>query len=133
MRVDVCLQSPVLADSEVFARTARALLEAVAYVNQTTIATVGAPGLYESGVVYLREPPGVEQFVGLEIVLERGGGDCAQLAAWLVAQRRAEGKRSDFRLIWRELPNGRRIFHVQVRTNGKIEDPSVRLGMPPFE
>ena len=133
MRVSVQLNSPVMGDSEAFARTARALLEGVAFANQEHIARHGAPLLYESGARYLREPAGVETFVDIPTVLAQGGGDCAHLAAYRVAELRAAGIPARFRLIWQRAQDGRRVFHVQVRTPKGVEDPSVLLGMPPIE
>jgi len=87
------------------------------------------PKLYESGVRYQNE----KEELGLDIpsILKKKGSDCLNLCCWRVAELRQAGqKNARLRIIWKENPNGFRLFHVQVRhANGKIEDPSRLLGM----
>ena len=131
MRIDVRLSSPVLRVSDkAFAQVVRTLLEAVAQANVDFLREYpNTPPLYKAGVVYEEEPPGVEEFLDIPEVYSRGATDCANLCAWRVAELRKAGVKARFRLIWTRTPRGR-IFHVQVRhPNGRIEDPSVLLGM----
>jgi len=93
------------------------------------------PSLYDSGVRYQREPPGIEEFAAIPAVIERGWGDCDDLAAWRIAELRAHGERATPRIVWRKFPKGR-LYHVMVRrakfprTDPRsIEDPSKILGM----
>ena len=132
MRIRLDLRSPVLRNSELFARAARDAIEATIRVNLEHMRELGAPSLYSSGVRYRLEPPGVEDFTDLQTLLERGWGDCSQLAAWRVAELRHRGESgAGIRLTWRRNRlTGQRMFHVLVRrADGRIEDPSVRLGM----
>lgn len=132
MRVTLDLASPVLADSELFARAARIAIEAAILVCSAHLrAFPQTPPLYRSGVRYRMEPPGVEEFSDIEAIIRRGWADCAQLCAWRVAELRRQGEPATIRIKWHPpRPDGRRLFHVQVRrADGRIEDPSVRLGM----
>lgn len=93
------------------------------------------PPLYESGVVYQREPlcraaNGVEhmceEFVTAHEVVRRGVGDCDDLGPFLAAQLRQQGEQAA--AFARPSAAG---WHVVVRRgDGSIEDPSARLGMP---
>lgn len=132
MRITSDMRSPVLGNSELFARVARLLIEASVAVNQAHLrAFPNTPKLYESGVRYRLEPPNVEDFTDLEVLLQRGWGDCAQLVAWRIAELRNAGERATIRVTWvRDRDTGKRLFHIQVRrADGRIEDPSTRLGM----
>lgn len=133
MRVRLDLRSSVLRNSKFFATVARFAIESAILVNRAHLrAFPNTPPLYSSGVRYRREPPGVEDFSDIEAIIRRGYGDCAQLVAWRVAELRERGEAAGVRIIWRKYtPRGKpRVFHVQVRReDGRIEDPSVRLGM----
>jgi hypothetical protein len=95
------------------------------------------PLLYESGVRYLAEPPGRDEWQDIPDTLARGNGDCEDLACWRVAELRVRfGDRyATRRITVAELPDdtGRLIttFHISVisPTFGR-EDPSRILGMP---
>lgn len=91
------------------------------------------PRLYDAGVEYREEPEGgPEEFASIPVVYKRKWGDCDDLAPWLCAERRVrDGLRAKIRVSWkRSKRTGRKVFHVTVRLpNGKIEDPSLRLGM----
>lgn len=88
--------------------------------------------LYRSGIRYRREQrqgafPDVERFQTIRSMLVTGWADCDDLAPALAAQRILEG-RTDARPIVVESPGIG--FHVVVRyADGRIEDPSARLGM----
>jgi len=56
----------------------------------------------------------------------RGGGDCEDLAAWRAAELRIAGEPARV-VVVRSAPG---VLHAVVRrANGRIEDPSRRLGM----
>jgi hypothetical protein len=104
------------------------------------------PSLYESGVVYEREPPGREDWQDILTTLRRGSGDCEDLATWRAADLRMRGipARAFGRprpmvipssceagaVACDDTPQVGTLWHILVRLpNGKIEDPSLRLGM----
>lgn len=114
-------------DSRQFAKTVRALLEALTMAARTEVAIVGP--LYSSGVVYGEEPPDEETFASPFLVNERGWGDCAHLCLWRVAELRNSGVPATYD-VWIQAREVKRTFHVRVRLpDGTIEDPSQRLGM----
>lgn len=88
------------------------------------------PLLYKSGIRYRREPlvgsRRVERFQTARQTAKVGFGDCEDLAAYRVAELRLRGIAAK---PWVIQPSAK-MFHVQVRyPDGKIEDPSARLGM----
>lgn len=86
------------------------------------------PPLYSGAVRYRREKP--DLWSPPSDVLKRGYGDCEDLAAWLCAQRRSQGK--NCRAVAYKAGNvGRkRLWHVVVQyPDGRVEDPSKMLGM----
>lgn len=131
MRLRLDHQSPVLQDSELFAQVARIAIQATIIVNRSHLhAFPGTPRLYQSGVRYRLEPPGTEDVADIEVLLDRGWGDCAQLCAWRVAELRVLGEPAKIRIQWKVRPDGKKLFHVLVRrADGRIEDPSTILGM----
>jgi hypothetical protein len=95
------------------------------------------PALYASGVRYLQEPDGRDEWQDIPDTIERRSGDCEDLAAWRMAEIRVrEGDRlSRWHITVDELRDTRghpvTTYHIQIRRpNGQIEDPSRRLGMP---
>lgn len=89
------------------------------------------PALYASGVRYAREPSGQERWAMVPLVLQRGLGDCEDLACWRAAELRLGGDQGA-RVVSsaQQLSATRRLFHVLVeRGDGRLEDPSRRLGM----
>lgn len=116
------------------------------------------PPLYESGIVYEREPPdGFEEFADYETMLERGWGDCDDLVCARAAELRCQGVACTVRIYWRffsaetgervnekvieanggAMPRGVfAVMHVELRhppskdyPKGRIEDPSRHLGL----
>jgi hypothetical protein len=110
------------------------------------------PLLYRSGAHYEREPPGQEHWPDLQSLLEMVDGpgqypgpwgDCEDLACWRTAELReaAQHKGKDGAWVkggvkakpfakWRRGPEGQFNYHALVlRPDGKIEDPSLVLGM----
>lgn len=85
------------------------------------------PPLYKSGVRYVEQPMGVEEFKPIPLVLAAGSGDCNQLAPWRAAEIRV---RHGIKALPEVKQMGPRLFHVYVRLpNGEVEDTSARLGM----
>jgi len=109
------------------------LLEAMAQVDEWMIRQGGYPPLYRSGVRYKQEPPGVEEFVSYDVVLQRGWGDCGHLAPARVGELRAMGIPAKCCIIWRWVDTPSHpimLVHVGVEyPDGHIEDPSNLLGM----
>lgn len=85
-----------------------------------------------------------EIFMAIPAILRDGGADCEDLAAWRVAELRAQGEkardeRDQFHVLKMQKPSGELLYHVQVQRlvpsasgkwyRGDIEDPSAILGM----
>jgi hypothetical protein len=89
------------------------------------------PDMYDSGVYYEEEPPGQEDWQDPKTCLALGYGDCEDLASWRVGELNVRhGIRAQPTFLWRKRPNGSYLYHIQVRyPDGRIEDPSRRLGM----
>jgi len=91
------------------------------------------PLLYSSGVRYIREEWGYEQWIPIPNVLRQGGADCEDLAAWRVAELRVRGIPA--RPMWSNWqgvrPDGEKftMYHIKVWTPYGVDDPSKRLGM----
>lgn len=129
MDIRVTVDPATLKEPDDFARVARIALEACIAANRLYLRQRGAPPLYESGVVYVRQP-GQEILRDIPQLLERRGGDCDQLVCWRIAELREQGENATVRILFDPSERKLRIFHVQVRRqNGDIEDPSVILGM----
>jgi hypothetical protein len=136
----------VTKDPELVATLAIGFLNGIIANNQATIREFRRrgrplPTLYESGVVYMREPwQDFEEFADVLTVLRRGWGDCDDLVAWKVAELREDGFFATPRIYWRPKSS---TMHAQLRhpprcmcpmcrgrfEKGKIEDPSRLLGM----
>lgn len=98
------------------------------------------PKLYESGIRYRSEPVGQEDWLDVLACLsahkiELQGGpeatiDCEDLACWRAAELQAEGIAAHPVFVWRKIEDGSHLYHIVVRyPDGRIEDPSRRLGM----
>ena len=107
--------------------TLNVLLEALTKVNLIKMRKKRLPPLYESGVVYRKEPPGSERWIPAPRVYRAGHGDCEDLAAWRAAELRLAGEKRALAIAVR---TGPKMWHAVVwRANGVIEDPSRALGM----
>lgn len=110
-------------------------------LDATTAWNVGAlqsqplPPIYSAGVRYQREPlcrtDGemhiCEEWLTAHEAYRRGVADCDDLGPWLAATLRLAGD-AGARAIPRRSPAG---WHIIVRHgDGRIEDPSAKLGMP---
>lgn len=88
----------------------------------------GLPPLYGGSIRFAREPNHgrFEEFALPWDTAKRGWGDCDDLIIYRLAELEAAGKKGSVACKWFGTE-----FHVQIRLpNGKIEDPSVRLGAP---
>lgn len=86
------------------------------------------PKLYKAPVRYVKEM-GTEIWQDIPNVIKSGVGDCEDLACWRVAELRSIGINARPYMTGRK-QSGRRIYHALVRhPNGKIEDPSLAMGM----
>lgn len=107
----------------------RCALGALTAVNRVLMSEARARGdrvplLYRSGVRYAKQPP--ETFLTWPKVLARGVGDCDQLCGWRAAELQERGV--DARAV--PIMIRPALMHVVIRfPNGRIEDPSKRLGM----
>lgn len=96
-----------------------------------------APLLYKSGVRYMEEPAGQEEWQDIPTTLRLGIGDCEDLATWRAAElnvRYGIAARPFFREQRRK--DGSYLYHILVRwpptrehPQGFVEDPSRILGM----
>jgi hypothetical protein len=81
----------------------------------------GFPALYESGIVYRREPIGSEQWQCATELLRTREGDCEDLAAYRAAELRMDGEPATVAIVLTR----RGTYHAVVRHgDGTIEDPS---------
>lgn len=132
-----------LAHEKKLALVIKHVLEMNTELNQAYIQFHRVPYLYASGVRYQEEPlnlltmggkpfENIEDFALIPAVIERGWGDCDDLAPWRCAELRNAGEHAKIRIEWKTHPVTRqRVYHVLVRReNGDIEDPSLKLGMP---
>ena len=118
-------------------RSERALtfvLDAVSRIDEDYLLSFPAtPRLYESGVVYLREPRGWEIWQDIPTALKTGVADCEDLSAWRSAEYRRRGVDAWPLLYGRWSPGGWQYHVIVALPDGTYEDPSVVLGMPvPF-
>lgn len=133
---------PIIVLTELFktpkdrARSERCLyymLEAMTLINESYLrANPRTPLLYQSGVRYSQECRD-EQWQDIPVTLKRGYADCEDLATYRVAELRVRFGERRAKVFLKHHYSPLRdhyTYHVMVRrANGKIEDPSRRLGM----
>lgn len=112
-----------------------AALAATVLLNIQQMRTRRIPPLYESGVRYQREtclvlsiPETCERFLTATQLLRERKGDCDDLSAYRCAELIFTGE--DKRARARVFRSGGGFHAIVVRGDGRIEDPSARLGMP---
>ena len=108
------------------------LLMALMYVDMAYLrANPGVPGIYESGVRYEEEPPGQEDWQDIPTCLRMRVGDCEDLACWRAAEYRVRHGINAVPIFkYTKRPSGGYLYHIMVQLpDGRIEDPSRRLGM----
>ncbi len=88
------------------------------------------PGLYASGIRYVEEPPGQEDWQDIPETLSRRTGDCEDLACWRIAELRVRDGEHALPFLKCAERDGHVLYHVAVRRiDGSLEDPSRVLGM----
>ncbi|HEY0711730.1 MAG TPA: hypothetical protein VGF45_03595 [Polyangia bacterium] len=114
------------------------LMEALCQINEGHLAQKAYPPLFEAGVRYRREQG--ERWRDVPTLIERGEGDCEDLACWRIAELRASGVHA-FPYVAFQRRNGAYRYHALVerfkrfdRKAGRfvgqtVEDPSRVLGM----
>jgi hypothetical protein len=105
-----------------------ALLEGWVRANELLIPLFHLPPLYESGVVYRREPRGQERWKLAPQIYMDGYDDCEGLATVRAAELRLDGYDAAAR-VYHPNPNRGQLHTVVVFPDGRIEDPSRILGM----
>lgn len=86
------------------------------------------PPLYSGRVRYQAEPLGQERWQIPSVTLQLGYGDCEDLAAWRAAELVVSGVDRGALAVVKIVRPG--LMHCIVRRgNGRLEDPSKRLGM----
>ncbi|MGH7285010.1 MAG: hypothetical protein ACRELY_26075 [Polyangiaceae bacterium] len=107
------------------------MLEALTGVNEAWLReNSGAPDLYTSGVRYVEEPPGRDDWQDIPETLELRNGDCEDLGCWRVAELRVREHENAQPFVRKSWSGAHTIFHVAVRrADGRLEDPSRILGM----
>jgi len=118
-------------DAAVGPDTLDAALEAVTRTNEVLLDKGVVPTATEAikrGIKWRPEPPGDEHFDHAKTVVDRGHGDCDDLAPYHAASLRHTGEDPDARAIVRR--SGKHRWHAIVeRSDGSIDDPSADAGM----
>jgi hypothetical protein len=123
-------------DPDVDRATVATLISALHQIDRAYIArNPETPCVYESGVVYEREPFGGGFWMDVGRVLARGSADCEDLACYRASWLNVRGVDRFATPVILTFDDSERTgivhFHVVVRRgNGTIEDPSKALGMP---
>lgn len=90
-----------------------------------------APWLYQSGVRYMEEPVGQEEWQDIPTCIRIGTLDCEDAACWRAAElvvRQKVNARPKF--IEQKRRDGSYLYHIIVELpDGRTEDPSRVLGM----
>ena len=103
-----------------------AALEGLVRLNQSQMARGNIPPLYKSGIRYKRDHG--ETWDSCKVCLARGCGDCEDLACYRAAELRQKGIPARAVVMRSRTPGV--AWHCVVRLpNGRIEDPSRKLGM----
>lgn len=126
MRVNVAIPEP-----HISAPVLDAALESTTRLNEALIKEGSVPTFVQAAdsVRWKPEPPGQEHFDHAALVLGRGWGDCDDLAPWHAASLRVTGKDPGATAFVKR--SGPKTWHALVRrSDGKVEDPSIRAGMP---
>lgn len=125
MRINVAVP-----EKNVSAPILDAMLEATTRVDQALIKEGSVPTFREAvdRVRWAPEPPGDEHFDHAALVLQRGKGDCDDMAPWHAASLRMTGEDRGAKAIVKK--SGPNRWHAVVqRSDGSIDDPSREAGM----
>jgi hypothetical protein len=136
-QVDLFKQDPV--DTERSTVVLLLMLEALVGADTLWLAeqmkhgkTLEELSIYKSPVIYKLDERDSNDWLDIPNLLRRGYGDCKSLSAWRIAELRMAGVSARPFIRWPEsaLQPKRRVLHALVRwPGGKIEDPSLALGM----
>lgn len=97
------------------------------------------PDISEFPLQYImkKRPHDVDDWYDIPEVIARGGGDCKDFTAWMVAQYRFRSIADVYPWITdhvHEDPTGNgppvTLYHVRVRVHDQVLDPSAWFGMP---
>ena len=103
-----------------------AALEGLVALNCEQMRRRKFPPLYASGIRYKRDKG--ETWDSAQVCMRRGYGDCEDLAAYRAAELRCQGIPARAVVMRSRTPGV--AWHCVVRLpNGRIEDPSRKLGM----
>lgn len=110
------------------------LVEALVYANRLWLPLhPDTPPLYQSGVVFQAELPGMTNwFADIPWTLREGSGHCVALTAWRIAELRERGENCTVCVDKWDSSDGLGVeLHIFLkRANGRTEDPARLLGMP---
>ena len=103
-----------------------AALEGLTRLNMQQLRARPRPPLYKCGIRYARDVG--ETWDSADICTKRGYGDCEDLACWRAAELRLAGVPAKAVVVRSHTPGV--AWHCVVRhANGRLEDPSRKLGM----
>lgn len=128
MRIVVGVPEPLISK-----RVLEPLAEAVTRLSEDQIRAGIAPTFHDAlgrGMVrWQPEAPGAERFDHAKTVMDRGHGDCDDLAPWRAGSLRATGEDPGARTIM--VQKSPTLWHAMVqKSDGSVEDPSREAGMP---
>lgn len=106
------------------------LLEALVQHNiQYILAYRNVPKLYATDIIYQPEPHS-EIWRDIPTMILDGYGDCEDLACYRIAELNVMGIAAQPYIKWAKNSHGGTTYHALVkRPDGRIEDPSLALGM----
>jgi hypothetical protein len=112
--------------------TLNVMLEALTKIDVLYLqAHPEAPRIYQSGVRYMEEPPGQEDWQDIPTCIQMGIADCEDVSCWRAAEIIVRDRRLAVPFFHEtRRRDGGYLFHIMVRhADGRIEDPSRILGM----
>jgi len=116
-------------DADASIRALLWLLEVLTQVNQAYLHShPDTLPLYQAGIRYQPEE-GTEEWQDIPTNIERGYGDCEDLAAHITAELRNQGIPNKPYLRWQIRRGSYRMHALSENPDGTIEDPSLKLGM----
>lgn len=87
------------------------------------------PLLYDTGVFYKSQPPGVEEWMDVVSLYRDGHGDCKSLASARCAELRHMGIAATPAITFKRRGNMTLVHCLVLWPDGYVEDPSRILGM----
>lgn len=110
----------------------RVMLEALINVNRLWLRWNPISPLYQYAPAYKMKvrPFGLDTWQDIPRTILLGSGDCKDFACWRIAELREAGYADVSPRIKVTTVSGLTVYHIQVRADLAVEDPSARLGMP---